>query len=302
VIGEVRRAPRAGVGRGIVVNLGLPKSGTSSLQELLAHNYSLQSAHYNCRSWRTPPEVRRIVDAFLARFKEELGSSACGASACAVLFNAIQWHDAQQQQQQQQQSSPPTSSLLPLAFAPDTVALTEINCISPQAAFVPQVTGLVRLLTAYAPGELVLVLTSRDDREWAESVRRWHGMGHRILLAVQGRWFEDHVFPDIAQDLMDVGEFSREGNAILEAWLVEFKRWHEGRVRALVAQSGHDLVELVVGSPQPRGLVENLTRLALLLQLDPAGVTAYTRANANPRKHNGGRDSKPGSPATAPPR
>ncbi len=100
-----------------------------ALQELLAHNYSLQSSHYNCRSWRTPPEVRRIVDAFLARFKEELGSSACGASACAVLFNALQWHDAQQQQQQQQ-SRPPTSSLLPLAFAPDTVALTEINCIS----------------------------------------------------------------------------------------------------------------------------------------------------------------------------
>lgn len=176
VIGEVRRAPRAGDGRRIMVNLGLPKSGTSSLHELLAHNYSLPSAHCDCHSWSTPPEVRRIVNAFLARFKEELGAGAwCGPGACAVRFNALQWHDAQQQQQQQ--SRPPTSSLLPLAFAPDTVAFTEINCFSSQAAFVPQATGLVRLLTAYSPGELVLVLTSRDDREWAQSVRRWYGMG-----------------------------------------------------------------------------------------------------------------------------
>ncbi len=280
VVGRARRAP--GSSRGVVVNLGLPKSGTSSLQELLAHNYSLPSAHYNCHSRRTPEEVRRIVAAFLVRFHAQLGSSACGGDACAVRFNALQWHD-----ELRERAGAPGAALLPLAFAPGMSALTEINCFSPQAGFAPQVTGLVRLLTAYAPGKLVLVLTSREDREWARSVRRWHGMGRRILLALKGRWFEDHVFPDIAQDLMDVGESSHEGNEMLEAWLVEFKRWHEGRVRALVAQSGHDLIELVVGSPQPRGLVENLTRLALLLQLDPAGVGAYARVNANPRFETG---------------
>jgi hypothetical protein len=280
MVGRARRAP--GDSRGVVVNLGLPKSGTMSLHELLTHNYSLPSAHYNCHSRRTPQEVRRIVAAFLGRFQAKLGSSACGGDACAVRFNALQWHD-----ELQERAGARGAALLPLAFAPGMSALTEINCFSPQAAFAPQVTGLVRLLTAYVPGELVLVLTSREDREWANSVRRWHGMGRRILLSLQGRWFEDHVFPDIAQDLMNVGESSQEGNAMLEAWLVELKRWHEGRVRALVAQSGHDLIELVVGSPQPRGLVENLTRLALLLQLDPAGVGAYARLNANPRLDKG---------------
>jgi hypothetical protein len=278
VVGRARRAP--GGSRGVVVNLGLPKSGTSSLHELLANNFSLSSVHYNCHSLRPPEEVRRIVAAFLARFKAELGHSACGGDACAVRFNALQWHN-----ELQERAGAPGAALLPLAFAPGISALTEINCFSPEALFAPQVTGLVWLLTAYVPGELVLVLTSRDDREWAQSVRRWHGMGRRILLALKGRWFEDHVFPDIAQDLADVGDSSDEGKAMLDAWLVQLKRWHEGRVRALVAQSGHELIELVVGSPQPRGLVENLTRLALLLQLNPAGVGAYARVNANPRHH-----------------
>ncbi len=182
-------------------------------------------------------------------------------------------------------------SLAPLAFAPGAAALTELNCFVPTAAFAPQITGLVRLLTAYAPGELVLVLTTRDDWAWARSMRRFTGvgrwstgMGWSLMQALHGRWFEDHLFPDITQELALAGEQTREGAAVLEAWLVALKRWHEQRVRALVAQSGHDFVELAVGGKHDDddgGLHRNLTQLATLLRIDPARVANYTRFNAN---------------------
>jgi hypothetical protein len=296
-----------GAGAGVLVNLGLPRTGTSSLHELLRRSYNLTSAHFNCSpimsSRFLPAATQAILEAFVTRFAlQRVGG--CGLHTCALRFNALQWHDAKRERERLREAPAaaqlaahlalPAAALAPLAFAPGAEALTELNCFAMTVAFAPQITGLVRLLSAYAPGELVLVLTTRDDLAWAQSMRRFTGvgrwktgMGRSLLQALRGRWFEDHFFPDVTETLaLAGGEQTREGAAVLEAWLVALKRWHEQRVRALVAQSGHDFVELALGDSHDDGgggggLSRNLSRLATLLRIDPARVANYTRFNEN---------------------
>ena len=219
----LRAAVGAGAAGKVLINLGLPKTGAAELHVALSKlaRKQLEPSHVVCYPSDHANHSRfgDLSAMFKSASKAKEGRCTDDTRKCAYRMSVALADRA--------------AGRRPLDFVSGR-AFSRFDCVDKNYAFLPQVTALRDMLNAYAPDEVVFVMTSRTDEAWIEAVTR-NGLAKQLPKVLAGLYFEDHRFPAIA---------AQASPAELAGWLRDLKQWHEARVRALVQQAGHTLVPI----------------------------------------------------------
>jgi hypothetical protein len=219
----LRAAVGAGAAGKVLINLGLPKTGAAELHVALSKlaRKQLEPSLVLCYPSDHANHSRfgDLSAMFKSASKAKEGRCTDDTRKCAYRMSVALADRA--------------AGRRPLDFVSGR-AFSRFDCVDKNYAFLPQVTALRDMLNAYAPDEVVFVMTSRTDEAWVEAVSR-NGLAKQLPKVLAGLYFEDHRFPAIA---------AQDSPAQLARWLRDLKQWHEARVRALVQQAGHTLVPI----------------------------------------------------------
>jgi len=139
-----------------VVNLGLPKTGTTSLRSMLK-TIGYESNHWSCSvllKYNLP--FHNWAQGFRDRY-------CFSRTVCGGLVEFALQHPG----------------LQPFDLIVGN-ALTQMDCMSKNTFVMPQRTHLNEIVGSYQKDEIVFVLTTRTSRSWLRSVSSWNDMKIRF--------------------------------------------------------------------------------------------------------------------------
>lgn len=224
-----------------IVNLGLPKTGTTSLQrevqDFLGGN---TVSHWkDCFSTLLVPS--------------NIKKGLCHREhMCGYLFSL---------------AANDTGSTLLSHFYATRPAIAQPDCVSFSSFYFPQISLLERLLQE-SRGRTIFTLTTRHSEDWLKSVHKWNSLGNRILAHLRKGICEQFGFKS-----------DKVANVTDSEVLVNFKEWHEERVKKLAAQYDENLFILDLNDPDT--LRENFSKALAKLIDQHVEVRGYKWANKN---------------------
>lgn len=142
-----------------IINLGLPKTGTSSLHKIL-YELGVNNDHWQCANkLQRMGEDRRFKE-WAQKIDEAPICNHCECAAVDKCGALVEYTMTQ-------------TNFRPFDLLVEN-AQTQLDCMSYNVFFVPQWQRLPEILKAYSPDEIVFTLTTRDTKSWVTSVGKWH--------------------------------------------------------------------------------------------------------------------------------
>jgi len=243
----------------ILVNLGLMKTGTSTLHSFLRHEkvLDMNSTHWRCK---------KSKDLILLQENQSIPEFP-RSDFCASLIDAAVRYNHK-----------------PFDFIAGSY-FTQMDLVTRQTPvqFIPQVGYLDELLSAYKPDEVVFALTTRSTESWVGSIFRWSDSAVRLCRLFQGKDFDGFVF-----ERTNISKFAEKFNdrtTMEKCWylLSELKDWHENRVRLRTRETGHTLIELNLLDPNL--LKRSFDDLTLALTRGKFNASARVKRKNVNRRH-----------------
>lgn len=222
-----------------IINLGLPKTGTTSFQREIQYFLGGNAVSH----WK---------DCFSSlNLSNSVMEGLCHTeNMCGYLFT-IADNDKE--------------NTLLSHFDGSRPVIAQPDCVSFTGFYFPQVSLLERLLEE-SKGRTIFTLTTRPTGDWLKSVNKWTTLYKRLIKNLKSGICEQFGF-----------EASKFTNVTKSEVLVNFKYWHEERVKKLAAKYDEELFILDLNDPPT--LRGNFSKVLALLTGQEVQIGSYEWAN-----------------------
>lgn len=243
-----------------IINLGLPKTGTTSLYLKLKETLGEeQVTHWGLCS------VERRYENYVPKERRSCFNSCANlieAAASQGFEDVFEFIDRKQ------------------------AVFTQIDCLSFDKFLFPQVQHLENIFNSSVAAETLFVLTTRASKKWIRSLATYHSMSDRFLVHIRKK---HSLLNGLDQSWTKYIQHQDEDYITNsdEALLVGFKAWHEERILNLSQAFQRRL--FVLDLEKPTELMEKFNQLMTLYTGVPYISKTYTHMNkgnhhSNPRK------------------